>query len=353
MAQRLRLYDIRNSRFPRVNGLCQADTPEIADRANSAQRSLLYCKEAGDEGWQGTFAEVGFELSRSQPYITLPREIARLESATVCDNAIAVENQFIQYLQFGNGRLSKDRLCNNRRCVPSVLQAVSRNNAVTFVDLSTPPQYLRMYISDARDVGKRVLLQGKDSNDVTVYSTDNFVEVTGIFVALAAPFVTSTLQWNSLTGIQKDITYAPVSFYQVDPTTGDEVLLLTMDPGETTASYRRYFFNNLPCGCCPDPANADSPVQVTAIAKLDLIPMVVDTDYALLGNLEALILESQAIKYSESDSPAAKSMAQNAHIQAVRLLIGELGHFQGIDTPAVNFAPFGSARLERVAIGMI
>lgn len=347
MPSRLRLYDVRLSRFPRVLGLCQGDVPEIAEALNGAQRSLLFCKEASNESWNGTFAECAFSLSRSQPYITLPREIARLEMAAVCDHPIEVSNQFLEYLRFGNGRLRKDR-----RCGRGYLQAVSRNNAVTQVDLPTPPQYLRAYISDERDIAKRVLLQGKDSNGNTIYSTDGLIEVTGVFLALDSPFVTSTMQFNTITGIQKDTTYSKLEIYSVDPTTGAEVLLLTMEPGETTASYRRYFFNDLPCGCCPAPGSTDHSVQVTAIAKLDLIPVVVDTDYCLIQNLEALIHEAQANKYSESDSPSAKSMAQNSHIQAVRLLIGELGHWNGVDTPAVNFKPFGNAELERVDISM-
>jgi hypothetical protein len=35
------------------------------------------------------------------------------------------------------------------------------------------------------------------------------------------------------------------------------------------------------------------------------------------------------------------------------LLMGELGHFLGIDDPAVEFAPFGSARLAKQRIGLV
>lgn len=349
MGQRARLYDCRISRLPRILGLCQDNIPAIAEYVNGAQSRLLHAKEAHNESWYGTWAEIAFTLSRDQPYVTLTREIARLESATVCDAPIPVENQFIEYLQFGNGRLRK-----NRRCGTTLtMQAVNTNNAVTFVDMTDPPQYLRMYISDARDVGKRVLLQGTDANDNTIYSTDVRIEVTGIFVALDSPFVTSTLTFNTLTGIQKDVTFGKVEFYQVDPDDGTEILLLTMQPGETIASYRRYFFNALPNNCCPNPSSTDTSVQITAIAKLELIPVVVDTDWLLLPNVEALIHECNSMRYDESDSPSAKAMAQNEHLQAIRLLNGQLGHYFGVDQPAVNFQPFGSATLERVSIGMI
>lgn len=349
--QRVRLYDLRLSRLPRVLGLCQGDIPEICQYANAAQSRLIHAAEAGNEGWNGTYASIAFNLTRTSPFVTLPRDIARLENATVCDKPVAVNNEFIQFLEFGNGRLRKERRCGGS----PIIEGVSRNNAVLFRDLTDGPQYLRFYISDERDVAKRVLVQGTDSNNNRIYSTDNLNEVDGVFVALDQPFSTSTFQFNTVTGLQKDVTYAKVEVFQVDPETGDEILLLTLEPGETTASYRRYFFNALPCSCCPT-QDEEGTVQVTAIAKMELLPLVVDTDYTVLtgiGAIEAIIHEAQAVKYSESDSPSAKSMAADSHRQAIRILIGQLSHYNGVDNVAVNFAPFGSAKLERVGIGMI
>lgn len=348
---RTRLYDLRLSRLPRLMGLCQSDIPEIAQYANAAQNRLIHAAEAGNEGWWGTYAEIAFNLTRTTPYVTLPRGIARLENATVCDSAIAVNSPFVQYLQWGNGRLRKERRCGGS----PIIEGVSRNNAVLFRDLTDGPQYLRFYISDERDVEKRVLVQGTDSNNNRIYSTDNLNEVDGVFVALDQPFSTSTFQFNTVTGLQKDVTYSKVEVFQVDPETGDEILLLTLEPGETTASYRRYFFNALPCSCCPT-QDEEGTVQVTAIAKMELLPLVVDEDYTVLtgiGAVEAIIHEAQAVRYAESDSPSAKGMAADSHRQAIRLLAGQLSHYNGIENVAVNFAPFGSAKLERVGIGMI
>jgi hypothetical protein len=150
--------------------------------------------------------------------------------------------------------------------------------------------------------------------------------------------------FTHISGIQKDVTEGIVRIYQHDPTTGDEILLLTMQPSETTAHYRRYYINQLPRGCCPSPNNTDeTQVQVTAIAKLDLIPVVTDTDYCLLQNIEAIIEECQAIRYSQMDSPAAKQMSRERHQMAVTLLNGELSHYVGAKDVAVGVFPFGSA----------
>lgn len=350
---RLRLYDVRMSRFPTVLGLCVGDVTGIANAVNSAQRRLLYAKEAGDESWYGTWSEVLLNVSRSEPYVTLPREIARLEAVNVCDRVIPVRNQFYEYLQFGNGRMPKSY---QSRTGCGVTAAYTRDGAVLFTDLTNAPQRLSIYATNASDTAgtSRVLIQGLDNNGQKIYSQDTLNNVEGVFVTLQSPFATTTTQFNRITGFQKDVTQGPVQIFQLDPTTGEEILLLTMEPGETVASYRRYYFNDLPCGCCPPVPTTSCPaVQVTALAKMELIPVVTDTDYLLFHNLEAIIEEGQSMRYSEIDSATAKQMSQERHLQAIRLLNGELSHYYGKNSPSVGFRPFGTARLERQKVGMI
>lgn len=347
---RLRLYDVRLSRLPELVGKCQGDIPSIANYVNSAQRRLLLCREAGDEGWYGTWSEVAFNLvSRTNPYITCPREIARIERLDVCGRPVWIQNQFYEYMDFGNGRMPKRR--HDSYCLR---QAYTRNNAITFTDQSVFPCIIRIYASDPADVApvKRVLIQGEDTNHNVVYTQDNLNQVMGEFVALNSPFADTLFQYQQITGIQKDITAGAVQIFQVDPVTGNQTLLLTMEPSETVAGYRRYYLNGLPASCCHVPTTV-VPLQVTAIAKMELVPVRVDTDYLLIGNLEAIIEEAQSVRYSEIDSESAKKMAQEKHLQAVRLLQGELVHYLGKTTAAVNFAPFGTARLERQKIGTL
>lgn len=345
---RLRLIDCALSRLPKCVGACASDFARLAEFVNSAQRRLLFCKEVLGEGWWGSWAEIAFNVSRTTPYITLPREVARLEAVTICNRPIPIQNSFFEYLQFGNGRLPQCRA----RCNP--LQVYSRNNSVTFINMTNAPQLLVAYIGDAADVGKRILFQGLDNNNNTVYSQDGFNRVTGIFLTFESPFVVSPFAFNQILGIQKDVTNAPVQIFQMDPTTGAQVLLLTMEPSETTASYRRYYFDPLPFACCPVSNQADPQlVQVTAIAKLEPIPVQVQTDWLLLQNLEAIISECQSIRMSEVDTSEAQAMSMKFHKDAVRLLMSELTHYLGLDEPAIIFRPFGSARLSRQKIGSI
>ena len=326
-------------------------------------------KEAGDEGFWGTWAEIAFQVSCPPtaaaptlpgPYWTAPRGVARLEAVDLCDMPIRVNNQFVEYLEFGNGRLPKRFFSCHPNCVR---QVYTRNNVPTFVDLSNPPQILQVVFTNPADAGKRMLLQGLDNNNNVIYTQDGLNQVNGVFV-VAPPvgqstFVNPPMRFNQIFGVQKDITQGPVNLFQVDPTTGNQVLLLTMEPTEQTASYRRYFFNSLPASCC-FPLNAQVPqnipvaLTVTGIVKLELIPVFVDTDYCLIQNLEALIEESSSIRYSEVDNTAANvEMAKSKHLSAIGLLNGELAHYLGIDEPAVSWAPFGAARLEKQRIGLM
>lgn len=353
MPQRLRLWDYRMSRGPGLVGLCREDVVGVANFVNSVQERLLYAKEAGDEGWYGTFAEVLMQASRTTPYVTLPREIARIEFADVCDKPIALYNQFQSYLRFGNGRLPK--LCGQtfRNCLTT---AYTRNDAVTFIDPPTQPFYLQAFALDPADVqaAKRILFQGPDANGNIIYSQDGNNEVTGEYVTLASPFASSVNTFSRLTGIQKDVTTGAVQIMSVDATTGVQTLILTIEPGEQSSLYKRYYFNSLPC-TCPATQGCTVPqtIPIRAMVKLDLIPATTDTDYLLIQSLEALIEEGQSMRMAGIDGMEAKTESFNRHKAAVQFLNGQLVNYCGKNNPAIEFKPFGSARLERVRIGMI
>ncbi len=353
MPGRLRLYDLRTGEMPESCGMCASDIVSVANRVNRAQTRLIQAKEAGDEGWVGSFAEVTFFVSRGQPYITCPREISRIEMLDVDRRPVPLRNPFFEYLQFGNGRMPKchpwSRWCN-------VQEAYTRNNVVTFVDPSPAlnPFLIKMVCLNPVDTGGvlRALIQGNDSVGNVIYSMDGTNNVTGQFVPFASPFVFTPQTYSTITGIQKDVTAGQVQFFQSDPAgVLPDLLLLTMDPGETVAGYRRYFIDPLPCKFIPG-TTTPQPVEVKAIVKLAMIPVVVDTDYLIIQSAEAIINECQAIRYDGIDSANASSKYEEKHREAIRLLIGEITDVYGKNTASIQFSPFGSARLEKIRIAM-
>ncbi len=348
---RNRLLDFRLSRGPQSIGLCQADVLGCAQNVNAATQRLLLARESGDTGWWGTWARMVFNVDKDDPFITLPREVARLINVDICRSPVNVQNEFYEFLSFGIG-LQEPRgatgQCRNRDC--SLAEVYDRGTYPSFIDLDEN-RILRVYITDNRDIGARILIQGTDTSDNPITSLDGVNDILGVMLDGTMPFVDSPTL-NSLTGIQKAVTAGPVRFYQVDPDTGDQELILTMEPSEEVAGYRRYLLGGLPRNCC-DPTSDVTTVQVTALAKLEFVPVRVDTDYLLIGNMEALIAECESVRYSSMDSPVAKQMAQERHGQAIRLLQGELVHQLGREMPAISFSPFGSAHLRNQFVGRL
>jgi hypothetical protein len=350
---RLTLGQCCLSRLPEVLGVCSADVPSISNAVNAAQERLIYAREARDEGWHGSFSEMAFNVLQSDPYIAGSRHVGRIMSVDVCDKPIQINNQFQEYLRFGNGRQPGN--CSSGRVTCSKVQAYARGVFPTFRDM-TAGHKIRIRAEDPLDVtgAKRTLIQGTDTSDAVITSLDATLRVQGVYVVIGAPFVDTPMALNTLSGIQKDVTNGAIQFWDVDPVTGAEVLILTMEGGETVAGYPRWYFSGLPLSCCQVLlVNGVPTVQVKALVKLNLIPVVVPTDYLLIQCMEAIIAECQSMRYSTIDLPASKEMAAAAHRDAIRLLNGELVHYYGTQNPSVSVKPFGSANLERQGIGCL
>lgn len=350
---RLQVHDWRASRAPAVLGICASDLGSVLSYLNEATQRLLMAPEVGDEGWFGSYAKVVFNVDPNIPYITAPREVARLSALDVCRNPIRVQNQWFEFLDFGP-KLQKQNACDtncstSRHC--TVLQAYDRGIVPTPID---PPvgNKIRLFYNNADNL-KTLFFQGTDQNGNLITSLYNGKQVNGFFMTLdsSQPFVDSAYALNSLSNIAKDITQFPVSIYAIDPATGNQLPLATFAPSQTSGSYRRYFLAGLPdrCNDCDSPP---AQAQVTAMAKLEFVPMTNDTDFLIIGNLAALKEECMAIRFGEMDVSEAETKAARHHKNAIRLLNGELAHMEGKRQPALNYRPFGRGTLQRAFISM-
>lgn len=324
-------------------GVCAENIAGCAKLVNRAQRRLVYARESGDAGWYGSWSKMVFAVNRTSPYLTLPRGVARIINLNVCSQHIPLANSFYEYLSFGIGPQGP--------CTCGPLQAYERNPAITFTDLTGANKKIRVYMTDANDAGRRVFVGGLDGNGNKIAELDNAILCQGTFLTLAAPFVDTSMTISELQSIQKEQTFGIVRFYSVDTVTGEQVLLLSMEPTEKVSGYPRYWIGGLPKNCCGPTASPDT-IQISGLAKLDLIDVIADPDYLLIQNLEALCEEVKAIRYSEIDSGDSKRMAQEAHTQAIRLLQGELVHREGKSTPAIGFMLHERNSLQRACIGM-
>lgn len=328
-------------------GLCHGDLPRLASYINQATNELMMA--APETGWADGWDKIVLDLPCTENYLTLPPQYARMINIAVCRVAIPIYNNFYEVLEAGIGVQSP---CAGRwGC--GIQAAFERTNVPTAVDLPPSNQYLRVYLTDPRDIGKRILfLDARDAAGNGIYSTDIGNQISGFPLVFSQPFTTSTFIVTRFNAIQKDVTYGDIVLKSVDATTGEETFLSRYTPRQTNPVYRRYY---LQAGC-PWNINTSSTTphtrQVTAMAKLEYRPVSEPTDLLLISNLPALKAKCESIRFSELDNPTALQMAAAKHAGAIRLLNKELATYHGI-APAVNVAPFGTAKLERINIGMI
>lgn len=324
-------------------GICQAD-PAVTTYCNEAQQRLMMDPLCPDEGWWGGWVTLNLTatVNNGTAYVVTPREIARLVVLGVCKQPVRIRNGFFEYLQFGAGL--KPSTCCGASC-GDTFQAYERDTAPTFTDLLSTAQTIRVYPVDPRDAGFRVLIQGKDSNSQVVLTTDpgTGLGAPGEYLPLAFPFVDSVNTFTTISGIQKDETYGPLQFYQVDPDTEVETALVTMEGNEQAANYRRYMINGIPNTnlCCTSAGT----VQLTAQGRLDFIPVANETDYLLVQNVPALIEEAMSLRYSRMDSQNAAQQSVLHHVRAISLLNGQLDSYEGKVSTAIAVPIFGSDRM--------
>jgi len=321
---RATLANIKTSRIPEIIGVCVDDTARLAAYVNDAQERMIYA--GGEAGWWSGWVRVLWAVTPAAPYITLPREFARIINLAVNQQPIYTRNEFYEVLPGGIGPIPSPNLkdwCGN-------VQGYERGVFPSSVDIATTNQKVRLYYTDVRDIGVRVLIDGLDQNSHAIYSNDGTHDLNGFYLTLAAPFVTSADIESVITRVVKPVTYGDVLLMQVDATTGVEVLLSRYKASETNPAYRRYYLSPLP-SCC-----YNNLFNITSVCKIEYIPALRDSDQLIIGNIPALTEMIQSLRYRAQDTVASHAMAESHEKKALRLLRQELDHYTGLETPAVT-----------------
>lgn len=345
MPFRCTVADVRTSRFSREIGLCNNNLAEIIPVINECTQRLIYA--AGSTGWSYGWRKVAFNVTKENPYITLPREFARIVNMDVCRHPVRIQNAFYEFLPGGIGLQSPP---SNLADWCGTIAGYERDNVPTMVDMNPTNQFVRAYITDIRDVGKRMLITGLDQNGFEIFSTDGANNVKGTFLVFASPFITTTFHISQIQALQKDVTFGDVVIKGVDGTTGLETTLARLAPTETNPWYRRYYVSALPLACCKTDCVTST---IEAIVKLEYVPVTQDTDQLLIPNIPALIEEALALRYSGMDVVNAAALEDKHHRKAIKLLQNEQRHVEGDTGLAVTVSSFAGQGLCRDRIGAL
>jgi len=274
---------------------------------------------------------------------TTPRQVAAINAVRTCAS-IPIHNDWYQFLPFMGECWD--------RCV--TLGFTLQGLVPTFKE-ECHNGIIRTYLQNTGDAGKTVLYQGTDSNGKWIRTQVAGEWLDGEQVILADPYVDTLNTFNSITGVQKELTIDRVLVYKI--VNGSPLHIATYEYDEVAPSYQRYRITGggilTRNGCCDNTTPTARCVRsVEALVKLAYAPVARDTDFLIIGNLGALRLAIMAMKAEQDGDWETANILwfgdqRNNRIGAIPMLNQELRTMQG-DRVEVRSTPQGSARLSRV-----
>lgn len=309
------------SRIPIALNMSSSDS-RFLGFLNSALERLI--NEA--EFW-GTTQK--YTVSVTSNLLALPPQFAVPLAFAVSQCPIPIRDQWYEFTENGWGVRNDTDTCN--------WQAMYRGNFPIISDIVAGSKKLRFQCDLAADIGKTVLALGYDDSGNWIRTMQGGVWLDGEVITLAqSPGTLSVNNFAKLTDIQKPVTSGQVWLYEWNGTVNR--LIGQYQYFETNPSYPRYQL----------PITGTTATQIDLIGKIAFIPMVNDTDYLPIGNLEALRLACRSLLLEENLTKLEEAALlwngrKDARGQviahgAITLLEKELEHYKGAGVkPTMQF----------------
>lgn len=327
----LTLAAVRASSVANIAGVCTTSSAFLGQLNEAVQRLM----DAGE--WWNTVVKARVCVQRN--CIAWPRWVGTVLAVNICGHNRPIQNRWFEFMPIsGADCMLSGRWKSNVTLVDDGLTPVFNNIACG------ESHALRVYTRLQTDVGKTITFYGIDQNGQDVLTKDalgNWVQ--GETLTLAMPYVQTTTVFREVVRVTKDVTTGPIDVYQYDAT---QNLLLDMahyEPGETNPMYRHSTIRG-GCGSYSTGAgcgtSSTTARRVEILAKLQFIPVVVDTDTVQIDNISALKLMIQAIRLEEAGNDQE---AAGKQLLAIKELNRQLRNKLPLDQIPVEIAPMGTA----------
>lgn len=307
----LTFKQLKDSRVPKRLGYCPTDD-RFREDYNFTQEQLL-----AHGRWWRTIVWVQFCVD-TLGCVVLPRNIGAVERWAANGRPSHMENWYWSFIRYV-GRIPQCNSCGNRgsatgsACPCGALYTVQQGVSPLNIRMQAVPgpAFVKLYPRSTTDVGKRVLLQGYDGANQWVRKQYPTGWVDGEYITLASPFAISSSQYVAVTGAQKDLTNESVLVHSYNAATFTEVKLAEWDSDEENPSYQVYQMPKSACVRCRTGV-AGCSSTVDALVKLEHIPVRVDTDWLLIGDLVAIehAMRAQQHYANNRDTEGDKEMVR-------------------------------------------
>jgi hypothetical protein len=301
---RLNVASIKNSRIPASLGICVTD-PRLLSWLNEAEEMMISYGR-----WWGAIQRAQFCVSDG--CIVFPAGIENIEQIAINGTPLPIYTNWYAFTQ----TLASVKQCSG--CSSSCSSSCSSNanplfpcghiytedhgDAVSFATTKGENKVLRFRTTNVADIGKKIIVQGYDINNIWVRTVIDSIVQDGEEITLASGPVDTVTVWypGSPTAIIKDVTDYRVLMHSYDTSTTLEVALGEYQPYETLPNYRRFFipqFNSIASDCCT--TTCPTTKTVTALVKLAHTPLSIDNDWLIFENLNAYKAAMLAMKSQE------------------------------------------------------
>ena len=289
------------------------DDSRFTDYVNEAIQRLVQTGEL----FHGLFARYQFCVTGGA--VTWPRHIATIESAASGCTPITIRNEWFEFLDsvcvHNDGCDSDSDSCSGGFRGNNLFD---RGNVCTFADIIGIDKKIKVYADVAEAADAYILLQGFDQNGNWIRTQAGGEWIDGELVLLSTTPQTSTHFFSALVAVQKPVTNGNIRVYEYDTTLTTQRALAVYEPSETNPNYRRSSIGALGGSC--------TSTQVAVMAKLEFVPVSVDRDWLLIGNLPAIKDMCQSIRKYENNEAQEGAFWE---AKAVNSLRRELAHYRG------------------------
>lgn len=321
---------IRNkTRIPQSLGLCSTDSRVLA-YLNEAQERLV------PKGlWVGTYGR--FRICATDGCVTLPPQLANIERMALCGQPRPVHDMFYEFLDNGFG--TRNAVCQNNSGTSccggggcGLPEANLRGWFPSFADIRGTDKKLTLVCDVSADVGKEVLLTGYDENGNWIRTNPGGVWQDGETVELAQSTGVTTTKFfdGGLSGVQfLEDREGQVWLYENDTVAVTLRMIGSYQYWETNPSYARYLFPGVLSQTQDDDSCGLTTIEL--IGKLEILPLVQDTDLLLITSVPALKEMCLGIKKAEdeADSVKANQLIVAAEAVATKYLDEQIDHYLG------------------------
>lgn len=292
MSYTLTLGEARSDSGIRNVSSCCADSQLFADQVNAVTRRL-----SRRGGWFGL--EQNLRICFQGCRVVWPRQVGSVLGFRPCRGGdIQLKNNFWSIYGYSS--------CG---CGPPIM--FDQDTAPTFREITgNEGKYLRWNVVKRNDVGKTMRVYGFQYGNQPLQEKNAAGDwIPGITITAAAPYAITTTLVTKITDIKIESGMQGMNYlYQVDPTSGDLLMLGEYQPRETSPSYRVSKINNVGSICATTDEHDRKMRYADALVKVAFVPAFVDEDFLMLSNIDALKLGIQALRAEEAGDKVAAAI---------------------------------------------